>query len=120
MGEASLTIPAEYVDLAKQAALAEVGITAEWVASTQEEAFGETDRRDLRLEDLHSAKRALDADMNVVDQVFAAEREATITADLETIAHVLETMVDKVIPPPRCRGVEQLADERRGRSSPVW
>lgn len=115
MGDVTLQVPDEHLELFRLAALHEVGSDAEWVKSMQEALVGELgevaagertpEMADLRGVDLRSSKAHLDASVALVNQLVLEPGEVylglglEVESDASTLAHALEAMVQKVVAP---------------------
>jgi hypothetical protein len=106
MGEVTLKVPAEVVDPLREAAVVEIGSTAEWVKSVQEEllrrcATGKATEGAVELADVRGSARCMSEDLDIAEQLFDAGiwRDRTLRGDASAFAHILQTLADKILAP---------------------
>ncbi len=118
MGEVTLNVPAEHVELFRIAVLHEVGFDADMLHANQEELIGRFLGREnssqeelaryltgdqpssIDPSDAVRTKRNLDRSVRLAEQLYAAEPGSAVEvcADAETLAHALESMVNTIAP----------------------
>lgn len=106
MSEATLKVPAEYVEDLRSAAVAEIGMDASWVVSSHEELERHRLKPDhvdkaIDLADVRGASRSVGEVLDIADQLFerATARTLEVRGETSALAHMAETMADKVIAP---------------------
>ena len=133
MSTTTLTVPAEHAEHFRAALVEEIGTCVGWVKSQREDLAEARQRNgsrvDLSRQDLLGAQQHLEWDIRLMAQIGCEDNmePLEVRADPDTLAHVCETMADKVVGPtlnPMLDGdaldAERAAELRRLAEPLTW